>query len=571
MKQALFDAGNIVEKSEAQFLLNFPQLMLCEISADGTIVNISDALWALLKSNTMPEMQEHIIYDFLQKDDAANAQALIEIMIANNESHISFKARLLEKPATVLQFTGRLQNDTCYLVAQDISQTHFDEQIREQIEKLTNKATGISLIGHWYFRISENKLVWSDEVFTLHGVSRNEYHPELASALNFYHTEDLALAKNSINQVMQTGREWQGRLRIVRPDGEVRNVIVASNAIADNQGNVSAIFGLIQDVTKAEQLNHERNVMASAFESTHLGLIVTDAKRRVLYANQGFEELTGFATSEIKGQSLRPFLQGKKTDQKTVQEIRDALNNGKEVDCTLLNYTKDKTPYWNHLVITPIFRDGKLVNFVGVQQDVTEAVRTKNEIDELNNSLEHIVAERTEKLQEANEKLKRISIEDPLTGALNRRAFYQSYNTELKRTGRSGQPLSMALMDLDHFKKINDRYGHLFGDKVLKHVVDIINNNMRETDYLFRMGGEEFLLLMSTTGIVQAKIVCERIRKSIADSHVYDGAERIAVTLSIGLISHHGDISVTDALKIADESMYLAKQKGRNNVVCGTI
>lgn len=558
---------NIIDRT---FLSNYPQLLLCEIGTNGDIFFITDVLREILTQQNaiVCQCQTQSLYSYLHPDDAINARNLIESCVAGQLSETEFDARLQKNPDIVLHFSGTRKDGKCYLSAQDVSHMNRDDSIREQVNKLANIATGISMIGHWYFNVDEARLIWSNEVYAIHGISKGEYFPEIDSASEFYHPEDVGYVKDMIKQSLQTGKEWEGRLRIVRPDGEVRSVVVANNAIFDKQGNVITLFGVIQDVTTAEQVEHERELMAGAFESTHLGLVITDVKRRVLYANQGFEKLTGYSSTEVSGRNLGHVMQGMKTNQKTVKSIRESLSHAKKVDCTILNYTKDKTPYWNHLIITPVFRHGKLVNYVGVQQDVTEEVQTRQEIDDLNNSLEHIVSERTEKLEEANEKLKRISVEDPLTGALNRRAFYQSYNTEIKRAGRSGQPLSMALMDLDHFKKINDKYGHLIGDKVLKSVVEIINDNMRETDYLFRMGGEEFILLMSNTGMVQAKIVCERIRTSIDAHKVTLEDDVITVTLSVGLISHYGNIGVSEALKLVDESMYSAKQLGRNNIVC---
>lgn len=157
---------------------------------------------------------------------------------------------------------------------------------------------------------------------------------------------------------------------------------------------------------------------------------------------------------------------------------------------------------------------------------------------------------------------------DPLTGLPNRTQFAEVFERELKRVGREGGMLSMALLDLDHFKRINDEYGHDCGDVMLKKVADLFRQRLRATDWICRVGGEEFCLILPGAGAEQAAAIAEDIRVRIeAISFVYDGAE-VGTTISAGVAElDPGAPSLADLYTEADKRLYRAKALGRNRVV----
>lgn len=156
---------------------------------------------------------------------------------------------------------------------------------------------------------------------------------------------------------------------------------------------------------------------------------------------------------------------------------------------------------------------------------------------------------------------------DPLTKTLNRRSFEAIFQKLLEISKITNAPISLAVADLDHFKKINDTYGHLAGDEALKHFVSIVKKNLRKSDYVFRLGGEEFVILLPSTGLKDAVKIVERIRKEV-ESHPlhYDGKE-IKLTASFGLVEADIDKYINEIIKEADEKLYKAKELGRNRVV----
>ena len=164
--------------------------------------------------------------------------------------------------------------------------------------------------------------------------------------------------------------------------------------------------------------------------------------------------------------------------------------------------------------------------------------------------------------------LRQIAATDSLTGALTRRGFEVEMTREFSRSHRSDHELSLVAVDIDHFKSVNDRYGHAAGDVVLQSIVAQIRQELRSSDYVARLGGEEFVIALPETGIGGAQSVAERIRGKIADVLVHTHGHAIRVTASMGIAScESADETWTETLERADAALYEAKRSGRNKCV----
>ena len=168
-----------------------------------------------------------------------------------------------------------------------------------------------------------------------------------------------------------------------------------------------------------------------------------------------------------------------------------------------------------------------------------------------------------EELKKKNEELHRLSGTDPLTGFFNRRAMEKFITEEMYRNKRFGHPVSILMMDLDDFKKINDTFGHSTGDLVLKEVAEMVRANIRVTDRVSRWGGEEFLILSANTGLNGMIFMGEKIRKKIMNLKV-DGVKTITVSIGVSEYEKHEDFSAW--CDRADKALYNAKMNGRNRV-----
>jgi two-component system cell cycle response regulator len=175
-----------------------------------------------------------------------------------------------------------------------------------------------------------------------------------------------------------------------------------------------------------------------------------------------------------------------------------------------------------------------------------------------------------EGLLEAQEALRRLAAHDDLTGLWNRRMILERLETELHRAERESTHVSVAMVDLDHFKAINDTYGHAAGDVVLRHAADRMRTILRDYDYLGRYGGEEFLMVVSRSEGATPTEVAERCRRAVAERPATIGDRRVAVTVSVGVASTrvvgYDELALIQA---ADAAMYQAKVEGRNRVAGG--
>lgn len=163
-------------------------------------------------------------------------------------------------------------------------------------------------------------------------------------------------------------------------------------------------------------------------------------------------------------------------------------------------------------------------------------------------------------------RLENVAATDSLTGLLNRHAFELMFEQAVHETHRTKAPLAMMLLDIDHFKQINDNHGHLAGDRVIMHVARMLENSLRSGDVLCRWGGEEFLILLKQTSLDAAQGVAEKLRKAMAAEQITLGSQTCSITGSFGVAEFAGAETLVHFFARADRALYLAKSGGRNRV-----
>ncbi|HAD85725.1 MAG TPA: hypothetical protein DCG48_00035 [Rhodospirillaceae bacterium] len=284
------------------------------------------------------------------------------------------------------------------------------------------------------------------------------------------------------------------------------------------------------------------DIVAKANDAVFVATISDQAgaKPKISYVNEAFCRLSGYSEKEAIGK-LPNFQDGAETDAETRDKINDAIKAGRHTRTRLLQYTKTGETYWVDMNVMPLFgTDGKLTHIAAIQRDVTENV-------------------------EREEELLSLATTDDLTGAKNRRHFMERAELEVHRLRRHRVPFSVALLDLDHFKQVNDTHGHQAGDEVLKEAVQRWQKGRRPFDTLGRIGGEEFAILLPGADADAAMIVAERLRAVIDDAPFDTIDGEIDVTVSIGVAeAEDADNTIEGTLGRADAALYHSKHAGRN-------
>jgi diguanylate cyclase (GGDEF)-like protein/PAS domain S-box-containing protein len=224
-------------------------------------------------------------------------------------------------------------------------------------------------------------------------------------------------------------------------------------------------------------------------------------------------------------------------------------------------------------LVVPIMRDNQIVSVLGVGNK-PDAYNEKDVVlvsfiaDLLWTIVSHKRAE--EEIHSLNDQLEKMAMTDHLTGIANNRSFYLQGTEEIKRAVRYRHPLTLVMLDIDKFKVINDTYGHKAGDKILQNIAEILKKSIRNVDFIGRLSGEEFGILMPNTAASDAVVFAERLRAAVEAAECMIGDAIIKVTASFGISNWNdssGSADIEKLLRQADESMYEAKRQGRNRII----
>ncbi len=300
------------------------------------------------------------------------------------------------------------------------------------------------------------------------------------------------------------------------------------------------VHRILAEISSAEE---DLKLRDRAIESSVSAICITDNQapdNPIVYVNPAFERITGYSSKEVLGRNPR-LLQGTDTDQPELVTIRAALQYQRPCQVVLRNYRKNGSMYWNDLNIFPVRNDaGAVTHYIGVHSDVSDAKARQDEV-----------------ARQANH--------DSLTGLPNRNLLWDRLGRACARAQRYGDFAAVAFLDLDNFKLVNDSLGHSVGDQLLQAVAARLESSLRAMDTVARMGGDEFVLVLSdhkSARSVSGEL--GRIVESFSQSFSVDGRD-VFVTASVGVALYPQDAKDPESLmKNAELAMYRAKESGRN-------
>lgn len=297
-----------------------------------------------------------------------------------------------------------------------------------------------------------------------------------------------------------------------------------------------------------EALARQESRLRAVIETAMDGVMIVGEEHRIQIFNPACERMFGWKAEEIIGRQISELVGGEnrtlRGSQLAFDELMGPLPSSDFAPGqvrTVRGRRRDGTTFPLEVSLSRTTIEGGPV-YVAIARDVTEAVRARQELFAL-------------------------ATKDALTGLRNRRYFLEGAETEFARARRHGRGFSLLILDVDHFKKVNDTYGHAAGDRCLQGLAEVCNRNLREVDLIGRLGGEEFAVAMPEADLATARLVAERLRQQIAENEVAGDQGPLRITVSIGVSSARPeDKGLDQTLRRADQALYTAKNSGRNRV-----
>lgn len=318
-----------------------------------------------------------------------------------------------------------------------------------------------------------------------------------------------------------------------------------------------------RDITERKENELRLLQLTQAVEQSPASVIITDINGNIEYVNPQFSILTGYTYNEAIGKKTSIVKSGHTPDE-VYRDMWQTILAGRTWRGEFLNKKKNGELYWEQAVMAPVLdHDGHILNFIAVKEDITGRKEAEAQLRTAYSQLE----EQMKEIRGLHHILHEQAIHDALTGLHNRHYLNETLGRELARAEREKYPICFALIDIDRFKSVNDKYGHAAGDNVLRHFASQLLKHTRTGDIICRYGGEEFLVVLPNTQIDVAAQIAERWRATIQKSSVLENGVEITATISCGISEFPTDGSTeAEALEKADKALYAAKHNGRNQV-----
>jgi diguanylate cyclase (GGDEF)-like protein/PAS domain S-box-containing protein len=514
---------------------------------NGHVLESNGAFEELL-GYTSDELLEITIYDLIAHErediDWQVSRSLKEKRRHKGEREYRHKdgsSLEVEASAMVIPYCG--EEAVCCVIHDVTERKGAEEKLRKSEASLA-EAQRIARLGNWEYDLKTGEVLWSDETFRIYGYEPQEFVPSFEKLMEVVHPDDRDLVRQNLDGALYEGEPYEFEHRIVRPSGEERVVHRQAQVYSDEEGQPQRMVGTVHDITEQkraeEALTESEERFRSAFENAPIGVALVGLDRRHLRVNQAFCEMLGYSEEALLEKPHPEIVHPDDRDESSVR-LQQALDGGPESYTFERRYVHaDGHAVWN-LSSVSLVRDsrGEPSHLVCLHQDITER-------------------------KELEERLEHQAFYDSLTELPNRALLLDRLAHALAQTSREDGPVAVLLLDLNHFKMVNDSLGHDAGNTVLVEVAERMRASVRPGDTVGRIFGDEFAVLLGApSGMDEARRVAERIQERLQEPFEVEGQE-VIVSPSIGItLSESAQDRPEEVLRRADLAMYTAKKRGK--------
>ena len=473
--------------------------------------------------------------DMIKEIKQLNHDQLVLLLTAHSDSDYLFEAINLNIDGYILK---PIDLDIVYEKIEQLTHIIENKQAMQALKESEEKFRTITQINLAGIFIYQEKFTYVNPAFCeITGYSEEELltmRPwELITPE--YQDKIRELSQQRVRGELLDATQVQVSLK--RKDGRISTVRVSATTMPYKGGYAGT--GNIIDITDILETKSRLQLLSQAIEQMDEMVRITDIDGNIIYVNPATTKTTQFSEDEILGNSSKLFKSGKHSKE-FYKKLWETILSGKTYKNILINKKKDGTLYYDEKIISPLKNEnGDIRYFISTSRDITDRIALENE-------------------------LKQLATKDTLTGIYNRYKINLKIEEEIKRANRYGESFGLIMFDIDHFKKVNDTYGHDAGDYVLQEISRIILTITRETDSFGRWGGEEFMLLLPYTSSDKLVEIAEKVRKTV-EVHKFETIKHI--TISVGATLYKRNEGIKNLTKRVDVALYEAKSNGRNQVV----
>lgn len=419
----------------------------------------------------------------------------------------------------------------------EIAQREVVEQELIQKEERYHRLFSDSPVGHFVTSLHDDRLLEVNQAFAgLTGYSIKELTKLTVHQLIADKSENLF---NERAQLESTGKYGPVNQTLLRRDGAMIGIRVSS-IVLKSISHDTVVLTVVEDISALEESKNKLTLLAKVFEHSGEAILITDHKNRIIEVNQSFTDITGYTLDEIRGQNPKVLSAGN-TSEKDYRTMWAAINGRGFWQGEMWDRHKNGSVFPKWLTVS-VLKDTneQVTHYIGSFTDITEK-------------------------KEAEQRIYNLAHHDPLTQLPNRFNLQLKLEQVFARAKRAPYQLAILFIDLDRFKLVNDTLGHHIGDKLLVDVAQRIKSIVRESDIIARIGGDEFVVVLTDIDINSAKNICSKIIKRLTAPYSIE-SNVVHSSPSIGVSIYPDDgVSVEELMKHADTAMYKAKASGRNN------